>query len=732
MEKLSNNISNNMISVSQKIGGALPPALLIVLNIFFFGPFNIYNGNASEFAVSLVSILYLYLLPSLVLLSILTGIGLLLPNKLHRRYVAIIFVVGVLIWLQGNILVWKYGLLDGQGFDWTKGLWRGWIDGSLWLLLLSLGFVLYKRVYKIVMKGSIALISLQAMFLFVSSFQNTEIWKEKEFSNPTSPPNKICGFSTSQNVIQIILDGFQSNIFEEIINDDLSYYQKALKGFTFFKETTGSFPTTRMSMPAILSGKNYKNDVPMSHFIRTVYTGNAITNVAYDNGYEVDFIDAMGSFKRLRHSNVYHIPNPYNAGERKYVHANSALMLDLVLLRAAPHFLKRYIYNNQLWLVQQLLEGKEFHRTFFWGHSAFIEDLIQNLSVNRKKPVYKFIHLYTTKPPFVVNEDCKYSGKVLSNMENAKKQDKCSLDQIVRFLDKLEKAGIYESSLIILQADHGIGLGIDMVGNDKQQNGDSHPSHVAGGALPLLVIKPPYSNGALKVSEAQVMLTDIPATISSLLNINGDFPGLSVFEVDPTLPRERRYYRYTWRHEHWQADFFPRLDEYIITGSVFSRDSWRLGLTYFSPGSLQSTQKIDFGTNEASRFLRSGWGGNEKRANGRYTFNWALNDLASIFLSLPKNEAALLTANIASLPFNKPQRVSITVDGNEVGNWKLSAPWLLGKHSIIIPPDANRQDVSTISFAFSQHQIPEKGGDPRPLAVLFESITLSEVTNANQ
>jgi len=282
--------------------------------------------------------------------------------------------------------------------------------------------------------------------------------------------------------------------------------------------------------------------------------------------------------------------------------------------------------------------------------------------------------------------------------------------------------------LIILQADHGIGLGIDMVENDNQQNWNSHPSHVAGGALPLLAIKPPYSNGDLKVSEAQVMLTDIPATISSLLNINGDFPGLSVFEIDSTLPRERRYYRYKWRHEHWQADFFPRLDEYIIAGSVFSRESWRLGLTYFSPGSLQCTQKIDFGTNEASRFLRSGWGGNEKRANGKYTFNWALNGLASIFISLPNNKA-LLTANIASLPFNKPQRVSIKVDGKEMGTWHLSAPWRLEKHSIIIPPDKHRGEVSIIDFAFSQHRIPE--GDRRKLAVFFESITVSETRNAN-
>ena len=105
------------LSIAQKLIAVLSPAVFIVSLIFFFGPFNVYKGNISEFAVSLTSILALYLLPAVVLLSILTAIGLLLPNRLHRRYVSVMFVIGVLIWLQGNILVWKYGLLDGQGQD---------------------------------------------------------------------------------------------------------------------------------------------------------------------------------------------------------------------------------------------------------------------------------------------------------------------------------------------------------------------------------------------------------------------------------------------------------------------------------------------------------------------------------------------------------------------------------------------------------------------------------------
>ena len=565
------------------------------------------------------------------------------------------------------------------------------------------------------------------------------MWKEKEVFSGTSLPEKIHEFSAGENIIHIILDGFQSNVFQAIINDDLLHYQNSMEGFTFFKETTGSFPTTRMSIPAILSGKNYQNDIAMSDFIRSVYEGETITDAAYENGYEVDLIIAIGSLMRLQHSNVYMIPIPYNVDKKEYVQANSALMLDLVLIRSAPYFLKRYIYNNQLWFVQQLVVENEFEKTFFAAHNGFVEDLIGNLSVNREKPVYKFIHLQATHPPFVVNGDCRYAGKVVAtNMDNAKKQGKCCLDQIIRFLDRLKDAGIYDSALIILQADHGLGLSVELANMDKSRYKDRILSERAGSALPLLLVKPPHRKGVLKISQAQVMLTDIPLTISTLMNLNGDFSGCSVFEVDPTISRERRYHHYKWRHEHWQADFFSHMDEYIIKGSVFDKDSWRSKETSDSPDDSSCvTDNIDFGTRQASRFLRSGWSHKEMESEEGPTFSWGLGDSASLFLTLPK-ERVNFSAKVKTPEFHKPQQITIRVDGKVIGIWELSSssrrwkrPWKWATRNIVIGADKDRPKVSVVEFLFSQHRKPDNK-DNRPLAVLFESVTLGKEINANQ
>jgi len=155
---------------------------------------------------------------------------------------------------------------------------------------------------------------------------------------------------------------------------------------------------------------------------------------------------------------------------------------------------------------------------------------------------------------------------------------------------------------------------------------------------------------------------------------------------------------------------------------VFDRASWERGLTYYPPGETSfSTTKIDFGTPKSDRFKRFGWGGNESPKGG-YSFNWALGRYASISISLSKDKPVILTANIKSYPFSKPQRVTIKVDGKEIGSWELSAPWRLSKHSVVVEPNEDRPNVSVLEFLFSQHRIAEDG--KRPVAVRFESITL--------
>jgi len=719
----------------------LAPAILIVSTIFLFGPATIYSGNISEFDVGLIDILKYYVVPSTILLVIFLLIGMLLSRKYLSLFIPLVLITGVLLWVQGNFFVWKHGPLGIVDIDWTKDAWRAWIDGVMWIACICLACIFSNKLRKTAVLVSVALISVQLLYLAFITIQKPEIWKEdSRFSLPITPPKGIFEFSPKQNVIHVILDEFQSTVFEEIVEQDPDRYYSALQGFTFFKETTGSFPTTVMSIPAILSEQIYRNDVPIHFFKDNVYNGKTIPTVLHGNGYEVDFAVPFDWYCKGPFTNCYQIPVPYGITKKQHVEGNAALLLNLVFLRYAPQFFKGYIYNNQIGLPAIKLKGggvQHWSGARNLAHKDFLQDFIENMSVTRKAPVYKFIHVTTPHWPAVLNRDCEYAGKILPwTWENLKVQAKCSFDHFLAFLNELKSLGIYDSSLIILHADHGYWLIADSADQINLKNVDwplngyftddkEYFAKIVCSAMPLLAIKPPYSKGPLRISNVQSMLTDIPATINSVLNLGEDFKGEPLFEIDENHQRVRGF-RYYDRLNGAEDDYFKRMDEFIIKGSVFDKASWQFS-GHLSPLSTHQTAKIDFGTKEAAIFLRSGWDTNEGSSDDGLTFQWATGRSASIFLSLPKDQVIRLTVNVKT--FIKSQQITVIVDGKEIGNWDISPSWNWEKHMAVIGCDESRTNLSVVEFVFSQQRQPE-GKDPRPLTVLFESLIVTEVQSS--
>ena len=735
------NLKNRWLSNKSELMAILLPAILIISTIFLFGPTTIYSGNISEFDASLLNMLYFYLIPSIIAVIVLLGIGILLPKRFFSLFVSLLVGMGLLLWIQGNFLLWKHGPLGIVDIDWTKEAWRAWIDGALWISFICLAIIFSKRLKKITVLVSLALISVQLLYLVFNTIENPEMWKENErFAQPITPPQEIFQFSSKQNVIHIILDEFQSTVFEEIVSEDPEHYSNALQGLTFFRDTTGSFPTTVMSIPAILSEQIYRNDVPIHFFKDNVYNGKTIPTVLHENGYEVDFAVPFDWYCKGPFTNCYQIPVPYGITKKQHIEGNAALLLNLVFLRYAPQFFKGYIYNNQIGLPAIKLKGggvQHWSGARNLAHKDFLQDFIENMSVTRKAPVYKFIHVTTTHWPAVLNRDCEYAGKILPwTWENLKVQAKCSFDHFLAFLNELKSLGIYDSSLIILHADHGYWLIPDSADQINLKNVNwplngyftddkEYFAKIVCSAMPLLAIKPPYSKGPLRISNVQSMLTDIPATINSVLNLGENFKGESLFEIDENHQRVRSF-RYYDRLNRAEDDYFERMDEFIIKGSVFDKASWQFS-GHLSPRASHQETKIDFGTDEAIRFLRSGWDNNKGVSEDALTFQWAMGESASIFLSLSRDKDVLLTANVKT--FLKSQNITVRVDGRQVGAWDISPSWQWEKHSVVITRDKRSPNLSVIEFVFSEHMKPG-GEDPRPLAVLFESVTLKEFTES--
>ncbi|MFQ5760387.1 MAG: sulfatase-like hydrolase/transferase, partial [Acidiferrobacterales bacterium] len=528
--------------------------------------------------------------------GLLMGFGAILGEVGYRRYAVLIAAIGLLLWLQGNGLVWEYGLLDGHVIDWTHGMWRGWVDAGIWVAAIFAAIRFYRVVERPIIYLAASVFSLQLILLVSTGIQEADALQDKsDIRHSADTLGGILRFAPEKNVLHIVLDGFQSDIFETITGDKIEgeRYRSALQGFVFYKENMGVFASTMTAVPALLSGQIYHNHIPKRAYIETVIGGKTILNSAFKAGYEVDIVGEqymVGSvYAKGHYTNAYMIPNSYgyHTTEKGYELGDAAQLLDLTLFRLVPHFLKKYIHNEYLGVVQPLINDADYLKVWYFSHSAFLHNLAKNMSVGRTGPVYKYFHLMNAHSPQVVDGRCNYVGGVLPrNRQTVTVQSKCSLDAVIKVLEKMKALGIYDDSLIILMADHGAGIDPYDLKPAVTENGDNAvaiPPLIVSMATPLMAIKAPGVSGPLQISTAPASLIDTAATVNAILGLGDVFAGRSILELRPDERRVRGYYFHAWRRKDFSSDYVGPIQEYIVEGSVYDSAAWRKGVRFLAP-----------------------------------------------------------------------------------------------------------------------------------------------------
>jgi arylsulfatase A-like enzyme len=154
----------------------------------------------------------------------------------------------------------------------------------------------------------------------------------------------------------------------------------------------------------------------------------------------------------------------------------------------------------------------------------------------------------------------------------------------------MKELNIYDNATIVLQADHGAWVtarGLELTAD----TGDGervvlHPRYV-GHALPLMAIKVPGASGPIGTSLAHSSIVDTAATIASVIGLDVDFDGRSIFDLEPAGARERRHYIYEYDRNEWSAEYLAPIQEYVVSGSAYESAAWRKGNKYFPEGMVE-------------------------------------------------------------------------------------------------------------------------------------------------
>ena len=572
-----------------------------VLTLFLFTPARIALGNFKEFSTPYQETVLFFLAASVVLVGLLFGALALACRGLAARRVAVsvLLACALLMWVQGGIVPWRYGILDGRDIPWSALARLGAVETAVWVVVAAAAVTWARQVFRASRMAGLLLIVVQLL-------SAGQLWiatpRDQGFKRQERETDTLFKFSEHVNVIVLVLDTFQSDVFQDIITADADLAAR-FDGFTYFRNALAGSDGTIVSIPNMLTATSYDNSVPYLQYVKSAFLEHSLPKTLHEYSFRIDaypifpysiwtdFAGTVPPTRRLRNWEAFFEDQAYIA--------------DLALFRVSPHFAKQLVYNDQQWRISAAVKRRtgSAHREQVRAGSApsgltyarelensrelvrknwdatFINKMVPGSSTMQEADAFKFYHLNGVHLQLVMNEDL-LADRIPPTRAGMLRQGKAVLKIAAIFLDRLRQLGVYDNSLLFVVADHGAGYADALVRvspRARQLNtgapykGNFSPFKAAG--IPMVLVKRMRESGALKVSDAPVCLADIPQTVVEELGLEARFPGRSMFDVQEGEQRERIYRAFVGPQEN--VDYLAPLCEYAVDGFSWDDTSWR-------------------------------------------------------------------------------------------------------------------------------------------------------------
>lgn len=665
---------------------ALVTGILFGGHLFLLAPLTIYFANHNEFSIELSQIL-LYLLTASAVLSVFVfALILVLHKKSYVRLVAFVMGLGLYLYIQFYYLVWNYGIFDGREINWNQNALPGVFElfGIALIAVISLYFG--RRFI------SPALILLSVLFIGESliNFESYRKYKTLVESMPDAEdPNldSVRELSPERNVIILLIDTLQSDVFEEILNENPELKSK-LAGFTYFRNSTGSFPWTHLSTQAILTGAHYQPGEKLEDYYTRVRDQYVHRIIARNGGLSA-YLDITNNVEYLE-------------GSSQANHHQVAKLFDVVVFRQVPHFIKPLIFNDHAFRLRRIFSESTLEQRDL--------DVLRSLSsesfVGTNPLAFKFLHFWGAHPPAALDENCQPRDVPLRSRKGITAQASCVLGSLTDYLDALRDLDVYDKSLIFLIADHGSHFSIGS--ESGLSNEGSVPDFVMSTGHPAIAVKDFDDVAGFRVSNAPVALTDIAATILDRMDFANAQSGRDLFSVQEDELRSRKFLYFESSNEAY-GEKIAFMHSFGILGFTRDQASWKLESVYTDIAEV--TKFIDFGSPDSTGFLDLAW----SRFNGRSTTSWSLQPKASILAKLPDQRSVELRIRMRS--FIEGQKVHVHLNGRPITTWDVPANMTLREYLAILDLSADeRAQVNKIEFLIEKSRQPNEK-DPRKLGI---------------
>lgn len=684
-----------------KILAASIPAVFLAFTFCVFGPLEIYMTNVTELWFPMSAILLPSILAGAICCGILVLIGISIPSGVREWYSCFLTGLGLALYIQGNFIHVDYGVLDGRDIRWEDHTGVAIWDTAIWAVCLAAPFIARKLTKdKSRSAASIVLCCIMLVeAITLGTLALTTDFSKSDGANGAYLSSKdLYQVSAENNVIVFVLDTFDQQYMDEILLEQPDILD-TWDGFVQYTNTTCAYPTTKGSLPFLLTGQYYKNEQPYDDYVEAAYQSTDFYETLHDAGYEIGLYTS-DLFVSSDMKDAY-----LRNGETSQVSVNSYVglegsMLRFTAFRYFPHIAKRFV-----WFYSGVFDQYKGSATgappYSSDNISFYSGLKTNgLQTVTDSKVYSFIHLDGTHPPLTLNEDVTVAetGKATPITQGI-----ACLNIVREYIAQLKELGVYDDTMLIVTADHG-----------------SAPRR-----WPIFLLKGLGSSGPVETSNAPISHENLLPTVMEGCGLNdGRRYGEPVDAVSDTA--ERKYFHYNW-DDSWNKSYLPDIAEYTVdpqkhlvqTGTMYTSR----GMEKVEPYRYDIGQDIKFTiADDGCRYFTQGISVVET------DFAWSLGTDGRMLLHVGEGTGDLAAEFRFKFIYSAPQTLTIRCGGSTLYDAQVNSEEEIVRFTV--PESCIQNGLLTLDLGYPDAVAPDEsngGNGQRILAFAFQNIRFDPV-----
>lgn len=503
---------NNRVNLPSAGTLALSSAAFFV-TIKIYLPLDTFVNNIADFNFAVQDFIFIPATESVIILLLSFYIGLILKPKIGHLLSSLLLGATVAVYVQYTFMNSNLGLVIGIEPEWEKYTSFVIFNAAVWVVIIAAPFiagaVFKKHREKIVTLASGFVTAVQLMsILILAFFSGEDIYG---YRNSVVPDARVqYDVASDKNIITFFFDATDNLYFKQLLEESPEAFD-GLEDFTLYTNTCAKYSYTDASMNQILTGTEEDDDMTekwiadawsndkTQNFYKRLHQAGYVVNGFVDDGTDWGLMDGCydNTDYNMKPSAINY---PYLASD----------MEKLSFYRYAPFFLKRLADVTHINCNNNVFYGTEF--------KFFDNEYMENLKLTKRgdwEKCFLIQHLFGTHPP---------CDDFIAETKNC-------LDIVKEYIRQLKELGVYDSSVIIVTADHG------------RHNYELYDYKAP---TPIFMIKEANNRfNEMKISSAPVYHTDFLSTylVSAGLYTDSDrdIYGSSVYDFDEKSRRLRKW-----------------------------------------------------------------------------------------------------------------------------------------------------------------------------------------------